>query len=282
MRSVVVLLVALAAVSCARPEPAERYELHGTVVSVDADALRVTVAHDEIPGYMPAMTMPFRLKDAQMVQALAPGRAITADLVVAGKSSWLENIVVTAATGTQSLPSRIEGPADPVPGAAAPGFSLLDQDGRPVTLEQFRGKAVVITFIYTRCPLPDYCPLMTDNFAEIRKELDRNPGLGADVELVSISIDPDYDSPAVMRAYALKHASASGALPEGWVFATGTPEDIRRVAESYGLVYRTENDQIVHSLRTAVVSPDGTLVKVYRGNEWKPSEVVATLAALAG
>ena len=280
MRFFVVAVVLVCSFACARPQPVERYRVRGTVVSVDADAARVTVAHLDVPGYMPAMTMPFRVKDTQMLGALAPGRTITADLVVDGKSSWLENVVVTSTSGTQSLPSRVEGAVDPVPGSPAPAFSLTDQDGRRISLEGLRGKSVVVTFIYTRCPLPDYCPLMTDNFSEIRKLLDADRAVGPKVELVSISIDPEYDTPGVMRAYAAEHAGANGAVPEGWAFATGTPEEIRRVAESYGLVYQTENGQIVHSLRTAVIGPDGVLVKVFRGNEWKPAEVVAVVTQL--
>jgi protein SCO1/2 len=260
----------------------QRYELKGTVVSVETDAQRVTIKHDAIPGYMDAMTMPFRVKDGRMMAALQPGRLVTADLVVSGASSWLENIVVSTAPGAPSLPSRVEGATEPTPGQPARGFELIDDLGRPVSLSQYHGKAVALTFIYTRCPLPDYCPLMTENFVAVERALAADSVLLASTQLLTISIDPDHDSPAVLHAYALRFAARSdGTHPPNWAFLTGTSESVRKSAESYGLTYATESGQIIHNLRTAVVAPDGTLVKVYRGNDWKPDELVRDLTDAA-
>lgn len=275
------VLVALV-VGCGAPDsrPEQRYELRGTILEVDQSRQRVTVKHDAIEGFMPAMSMPFRVKDTRFFEALEPGRAITADLVVAGKSSWLENIVVTTTPGPPSLPSLVEGSTEPTPGEPAPPFSLVDENGRTVSLHELRGKAVAMTFIYTRCPVPDYCPLMTDNFSQIARRLDANPQLASRTELVSISIDPEYDTPEVLRSYALKYAAdGHGRVPANWTFLTGSPAAIRTVAQSYGLVYERDGDQVVHTLRTAIVAPDGRLVKVYRGNEWKPEEIVDDLTA---
>jgi protein SCO1/2 len=230
---------------------------------------------------MPAMTMPFRVKDAWVMSALKPGYSVTADLVVAGPKSWIENVVVTTASGPPGQPSRIEGASEPTPGEPAPPFSLVNQDGKPVTLESLRGKAVALTFIYTRCPLPDYCPLMSDNFAAVDLALRGNAAVYERSRLLSITIDPVYDTPAVMKAYSKTYAPDARALTH-WDFVTGVPGEVRRVALSYGLVYETENDQIVHSLRTAVIAPDGKLVKVFRGNDWKPEDVAAAIEAAAG
>jgi protein SCO1/2 len=263
------------AAACGPSEPERRYELRGRVVSVDKEGGRVTIAHEAIADYMPAMTMPFRVKDGWVLDAVREGSTVNADLVVAGKSSWLERVSVGSVTGTPSLPSRVEGATEPTPGAPAPPIALVDQNGRPVTLERFRGKTVAHTFIYTRCPLPDYCPLMTDNFARVERLLrERNAPIDA-TQLLSISIDPEFDTPEVMRGYGER--VVDGRIPANWSFVTGDPAAVRRVAESYGLVYETENDQVLHTLRTAVIAPDGTLARVFRGNEWTPEDLYGAI-----
>jgi protein SCO1 len=276
-------LLALAACSAPPAGPEERYELHGTVVSVDADRQRVKLDHKAIPGYMDAMTMEFRVKDARMLPALTPGKLVTADLVVAAGSSWIENVVVSSPAGAPSLPSRVEGATEPAPGAPAPAFALVDHESKPATLERYRGKAIALTFIYTRCPLPDYCPLMTSNFATVRREIARAPEAAARIQLLSITIDPEYDTPEVLARYAREFASdESGRVADNWAFLTGTPDRVREAAHAYGLVYETLSGTIDHSLRTAVIAPDGRLLSVYRGNDWRPSALAAELIRAAG
>lgn len=263
------------------PERSERYELRGSVVSVDKERQRVVLAHEEVPGYMPAMTMPFRVKDRWVVDALEPGRQVQADLVVAGGGSWIENVTITTATGEPSAPSMIEGSVEPTQGAPAPPVDLVDHEARRISLADFEGKAVVLTFIYTRCPVPDYCPLMTENFAVAEREMRGDPRLAGSVQLISVSIDPEFDTPEVMREYARRVAGDErGAIPRNWTFATGSPDEVRKVAQSYGLVYESANGEVVHTLRTALIAPDGSLHRIYRGNEWKPADLLADLAAL--
>jgi len=273
------LFAAQLAGACGRSPERQTYALSGTVVSVDAGGGRMTIAHDEIPGYMPAMTMPFRVREDWVIQAVSPGATITADLVVEGRSSWIENVVVASPAAAPGAPSRVEGATEPVAGDPAPPFALTSHRNRPIALESLRGSAVVVTFIYSRCPLPDYCPLMTDRFAQIDRDVLADPRLRARVRLVSISIDPEYDTPAVLDAYARDFALVDGRVPDNWDFATGSRDAIRAVAGSYGLVYEGANDQIVHSLRTAVIGVDGRLLRVYRGNEWQAADVVADLRA---
>lgn len=272
--SVVIVALGMLAAGCSS-EPEERYELRGRVVAVDKDRKRLTVEHEEIPGYMPAMTMPFRVKDAWVLDAAAPGSEISGDLVVAGKGSWLERVTVTSESGRPSLPSRVEGATEPVVGEPAPEVALVNQLNERVSLDRYRDKAVALTFIYTRCPLPDYCPLMTDNFLEAKRTLDADPRLARSTQLLSISIDPEFDTPEVMRGYGER--VTGGAIPANWEFLTGTPDEVRRVAERYGLVYEEDGDEVIHTLRTAVIAPDGTLVAVLRGNEWKPDDLVAEI-----
>ncbi len=278
-----VLLVVFGALvcvgGCSQPSAEQRYVLTGTIVDVDVPSQKVTIRHDAIAGYMDAMTMPFRVKDSAMMGALQPGRTVTAELVVADRSSWLENVVVSTAPGTPSLPSRVEGSTEPTPGEPAPDFDLVDQNGKRATLERFRGRAVALTFIYTRCPLPDYCPLMTDNFAHVAEALAKDPTIAAKTELLTISIDPDYDTPKVLRQYAARSRGDSDGA--NWDFLTGDPKKVREMAEHYGLLYEIDSDQIVHTLRTAVIAPDGRLIGVHRGNDWKPEELLRELRAAA-
>ncbi|HET7113458.1 MAG TPA: SCO family protein, partial [Pyrinomonadaceae bacterium] len=140
------------------------------------------------------------------------------------------------------------------------------------------GKALLLTFIYTRCPVPDYCTLMSNNFAQIDRALGQNPELYGKTHLLSISIDPDYDTPKVLRSYGAAHTERyQNETFAHWEFATGTSEQVKEIAQFFGLTYIPEKDQIIHALRTVIIDPQGKVAKIYRGNEWKPEEVVEEL-----
>lgn len=255
--------------------PEQRYPIKGKVVNVDKRGSAVTISHEPIAGYMEAMTMPFKLKDQSLLDVMTDGDRLQATLVVAGLRSWLEDVVVvheSADPGATSVNS-----IEPKPGDEVPDFSLLNHDGKRITFRQYRGRIVVVTFIYTRCPLPDYCPLMTENFSAIEKALKSDSELYSKTRLLSISLDPDYDKPKVLREYAAAH----GADTAHWDFAGGTKDEVKKVATYFGMQYWREGDQVVHSLRTAIIGTDGKLVKVYRGNEWKPEEIAVELQGLA-
>jgi protein SCO1 len=257
--------------ACAKPEE-KRYEFSGKIVNVDRKAHLVSVAHEAVPGLMDSMTMPFRLseKDQWAFDAMETGNAIQATLVVAGERSWLENPVISQERKDPSAkPGKV---TEPLPGEEIQDFTLVNQDNKKISIHQYRGKALLLTFIYTRCPLPDYCPLMTHNFAQIDKGLREDAALAAKTHLLSITVDPEYDKPDVLRAYSLKHNSAPDF--EHWEMATGSPEEIKRIATNFGLYYSTENKQIVHNLQTALIAPDGKFVKMYRGNDWQPAEII--------
>jgi protein SCO1 len=256
---------------------AARYEFKGKVEHVDKRGSAVTIAHGEIQGYMPAMTMPFKLKDESLYDELAPGDEVTATLVVTGNRSWLEDVIRVRAVPDETFAPAGARRAEPVAGDQVPDFLLTNQDNRPIRAGKYRGKAVLLTFIYTRCPLPDYCPLMTERFAEIEKSLKADSSLYPRTHLLSITVDPDYDKPAVLRSYGL---SSGLQAFDHWEFATGSREEVKRVASWFGLEYWPDKDQIVHSLRTAIIGPDGKLVKIYHGNEWKAEEVISELRSL--
>jgi len=256
-----------------------RYDFKGKVVSVEKDKQQVTVAHEDIKGYMSAMVMPFKLKEAWPFDILVPGNEITATLVVDGSSSWLEDVTVrdesvdpASATGADTEPKT---------GDEVPNYGLVNQDGKAVKLRDYRGKAVLLTFIYTRCPLPDYCALMSDNFEQVDQELQKQSDVYNKTHLLSISIDPTYDTPQVLRSYGAAHTGKySDETFAHWEFASGTKDQVRGIAQYFGLRYYEGGDQIIHGLRTVIIAPDGKFYKVYRGNEWKPAEAVNDLKSL--
>ena len=264
----------------------KRYDLKGKVVMVEKEKRLVTVAHDEIKGYMPGMTMPFTVKDDwPFLIPLVPGDQITATLVVDGSTSWLEDVQI-AHESTETSTKVIEGLAEPKAGDEVPNYYLTNQDGKQIRIKDYRGKALALTFIYTRCPMPDQCTLMSNNFAIIDQELQKQPELYNKTHLLSITFDPEYDTPQVMRSYG---GSFTGRYTDEtfqhWEFATSTKEQIKGLAQFFGLRYYNDTSsgeqQIIHSLRTAVIGPDGKVFKVYRENKWKPEEVVRDLQALS-
>ena len=185
-----------------------RFQLKGTVVAVDPSQKQVTVDHEAIPGFMGAMTMPYPLLEAKTLSQLTPGDLITADVVVTDDGVHLENVVVVKKSdGKSPKGGQLQKPAS---GDDVPDFALLNQDGKLTNLRQYRGKALLITFIYTRCPLPEYCPLMTHNFAEIEKTLSKTPALYAKTHLLCISFDPKFDIAEVLRNYARSYIPDKG------------------------------------------------------------------------
>ena len=271
---------------CSPPPPiqnrGQRYELKGQIISFNKAQQQVIVRHETIPNFMDAMTMPFTLKEDSAFDIMRAGDRIQATLVVDEERTHLENPIITQTVeGTATEKPSPAGLSEPEIGAAIPDAMLVNQDSRPLNLQGYRGRALVLTFIYTRCPLPDYCTLMSNNFAEINRELGKAPEQSADVQLLSITLDPAYDTPKVLRSYGAAHTGNYGGEKFArWEFATGKPEEIQRVANFFGLSYKEEGNEIIHSLRTAVIAPDGKLYKMYRGNEWKPAEVLTDLREL--
>jgi protein SCO1 len=222
------------------------------------------------------MTMPFALPDDYYLQNLAVGDEITATLVVDGSQSWLENVAITRESVD---PSSTTGITEAKPGDEVPNYSLVNQDGKDIRLNNYRGKALLLTFIYTRCPLPEYCNLMSTNFAEVDRQLQKQPEIYAKTHLLSITIDPEYDTPKVLRSYGAAFTERyQNETFEHWDFASGTMDQIKGIAQYFGLRYFQASDQIVHGLRTVIIGPDGKVVKVYRDNLWKPDEVVGEMA----
>jgi protein SCO1/2 len=275
-------LLLLTIVGCHSRKPAEaerRFPIEGRVVSVDAGAKTITLAHHEVVGYMKAMTMPFKVHDAWVFNVVHPGDTVQATLVVSD-DAYLENISVTQSSTAADL-SNTSRARLPQKGDAVPDFHFVNQEGRPIHLAQFRGQPLLVTFIYSRCPLPDFCIRMSNNFAEVARNLQNsNPAVFAKLQMLSISIDPEFDNPKVLKDYGKRYAGSVDPNLKHWSFATGKPEDIRKAAEYFGLTYQTENGQIVHDLRTALLDRDGTIAEFYTGNQWSPAETAARISEL--
>lgn len=262
---------------------AKRYELTGKVIAVDKPKKEITVAHDEVKDYMPPMTMVFKVKEDWAISVLNAGDMISASLVVEKDSYWLEGIAISRTDKTSNPSVADTQTAIPEQGTPVPNFQLMNQDNKKISYEQFKGKYLVLTFIYTRCPLPDQCPLMSNNFSVIHNKLLADKTLSQRVHLLSITFDTKYDTPEVLRSYG---ASRSGRFDKEdfklWDFATGTEDGIKETAKFFGLLFTPDNTQIIHSLRTAIITPDGKVYKVIRGNSWKPEEIIQDLQNLIG
>jgi protein SCO1 len=277
--SVLVLLLSLTACSNA-PAP-KRYPLEGRVVAVDPAARQLTIAHEDIPGLMKGMTMPFTVSKSSnwIFQSIAPGDHIRATLVLSDHAE-LQDISFTRLSdketdGTSALHI-------PQPGDEVPDFTLVNQSGKTIHLHQFRGKPLLLTFIYTRCPFPDYCIRMSNNFGQVMQQLQKDPKAFNEAQLLSISIDPENDKPAVLRSYGEHYVGRVDPIFSHWEFASGSPEQVRQAADFFGLAYNQKDGQIVHGLRTVLISKDGKVAKIYSGNDWKPDAVAADFVAAAG
>jgi protein SCO1/2 len=281
-----VLLAAFLAPACQREAPApagQRYPLKGRVVEVDVAGRKVTVAHEDIPGFMPAMTMDFVVlgKDAALLEHVGPGDEIAATLVAPDSRYWLEDLVVVR-KGTPD-PDATPRPRahEPHPGDAVPDVALVDQDGHPLHVSDYRGKAVALTFVFTRCPLPDFCPLMMKRFAAAHAVLAEEPALAARTHLLTVSFDTAHDTPDVLRAFGKPFQRTTPPFTH-WSLATGKDEAIRTLGEALELDYVEENRTFTHNLRTAVLDPDGKLRRLFRGSEWTSDELVKELRSAAG
>ncbi len=271
------IVTALASCAPAAPPPkADRYPIAGQLLGVQLDTGQVVLKHGDVVGYMKAMTMPFPVEDRASIRERRPGDLITATLVVEPTRYYLEGVQMA---GTAPLPAAAtarpvaEGVHILAPGDAVPATELTDHTGQPVRLTEWIGSAGVVTFIYTRCPLPDFCPLMDQRFAAIQKTAAADAALTGRVRLLSVSFDPDVDTPAVLAAHAARVGAGAA-----WRFATAPAATVDRFAAEFGVnVIREADTSITHNLRTAVIGPDGTIVAAYSGNDWTADTLVADL-----
>ncbi len=291
---ILVLTIFLAALFTAcqksesQPKPSEaakRYDLKGKVVSVDREKRRAKIEHEAIPDYMPAMTMDFPIHEDWVWDELTPGAEIRAQLVVDNTAKdpyWLEKIgiISIAKPGQPPVPTN-ENFAQV--GKEIPDFSLTNQDGKRISMKDFRGHPLAITFIYSECPLADYCIKMSTNFSDAANRIMSEPEAKERYRLLTISFDPARDTPEKLRAYGLGYLG-KGAKPDFtvWQLAVGGEKEVREIADFFGLRYEvdpSDKTQFNHSLRTAVISPDGKVSKILAGNEWTVNDLIREMKA---
>jgi len=254
---------------------AHHYTSTGLILAADPAAATATISHDAFPGFMDAMAMPFELRGAARRATLTPGDRVRLRLSVKGDRSWIDRLdIVSAAPVDAGLQ---QSPAVPVlvpVGSPVPPFALTDQSDRTVSLAALAGKVVAVTFIYTRCPLPDYCPRMVQNFRAIRDRF--APRMDRDLVLLTVSFDPKYDTPETLARYA----RANRADTPGWHFLTGDPAKIERVCHAFGIQYWPEEGMITHSLETAIIDRDGRLAAAVEGKDFTPQQLGDLVASV--
>ncbi len=260
---------------------AKRYKLKGKIVAVDKAKKKATVAHEEIPGYMAAMTMDFPIREDWVWEDLTKDAEIFAELVVDADGYWLEKIGIVAAPNPNQTPLPVREDVAQI-GNLVPNFTLVNQDGKRINMKDYQGKALAITFIYSRCPLPEYCILMSKHFSDLANQLNDSE-LKDKIRLLSVSFDPQTDTPAKLKEYGQGYLGKdSKADFTVWQLATGTDKEIKTVADFFGLRYEVDaqdKTQFAHSLRTIVITPDGKVQRVFSGNEWTPNDLLRELQA---
>ena len=272
-------LVVLSCLLSACRNSAKHHFLQARVLGKSETTQQITVSHGNIPGFMPAMTMHYLVKDAQGFQEVQLGDLITASVVGDIDDCWLEHLKIKDKNGRGSVSSLA--PRTLLSGELVPDIPLTNQDGKALHLAEFKGKAVLITFIYTRCPF-QICPLISSNFAAIHRELAKTPQDLANTHLISISLDPEYDTPPIMRKYGLSYLANDPTGFEHWDFVSTTSGDLRKIATAFGLEYfEYKDNREAHSEDTVLLATDGTVTENWPGNGWDTSDMVSALRKAA-
>jgi protein SCO1/2 len=272
------MLLLTVSVGCNRTR---KYPLQGEVVGKNIATNEITVKHGDIPGFMMAMAMPYRVKDPAVVQEVQPGDKIAAQVIVGKDPSdyWLEDVRITdeSARG-QAKPAAALHML--MPGERVPDVALINQDGRTIHLSDFAGKALLVTFLYTRCPMPDFCPRLSSQFARIHDELKKIPGGYNKTHLLTVSFDPKHDTPAVLHKYGLSYLDGDENGFSHWDFASTNPTDLRRLAQAFSLRYEEADNLISHTMSIVLIAPDGTVAKFW-STDWTWTELMQCMQQAA-
>jgi protein SCO1/2 len=282
------LLLVLAGSGCKKGP--QVYFVKGTVQEVKPAEKTVKIAHEKIPNYMDAMTMDFEVKDARELSGLQPNDYVSFRMVVTEKEGWIEGI---ARLGTnQAAPQRVANApesfrrvrdVEPLKvGDPLPDYHFTNEMNQPVRLSDFKGQALGITFIFTRCPFPTFCPRMSSNFEEAAKKLKANAAAPTNWHLLTITFDPDFDQPPVLKTYAKRFSYD----PAKWNYLTGELIDITAITEQFGLLFWRPDPKeltgISHNLRTVVIDASGRVDKIFGDNSWKVDDLVNEIISAAG
>jgi protein SCO1 len=260
---------------------ARTYDAHGIVRQIAADRRAVTIQHDAIAGYMPAMTMEFPVRNTNELHGISPSDEIIFKLAVRENGDWVE--------GVRFVAHRIENVTNGVvmihvptaelqPGDILPDYEFTDEHGGRIHISDFRGRVLAFTFFFTRCPLPDYCPRMDKNFAETRRLLLTTPDAPTNWQFLSISFDPEFDQPAVLSAYANYFREGNS---DRWLFATASTNTLATLAPQLDLLVVHDGTGITHNLRTVVLDAQGRIAHQFDGNQWLPQKLAEAMLATA-
>ncbi|MCZ6673036.1 MAG: SCO family protein, partial [Verrucomicrobia bacterium] len=241
----------------------------------------VVIDHEEMPGYMGAMIMHFRVKNPAEVEGVSPGDEIQFTYQVAELSSWIEDLKTTGKKVEVNSPapkstssSKLLKVGDPLP-----DFELLDEQGKPIQLSDYRGSVVALTFVFTRCPVPEYCPTMMRNFHEVDELLKADSQSPENYQLLTVSFDPEFDTPEVLKAYAEPFKQDSS----NWDFLSSSSQaSVKSLGEAVGLKFGKSKTAIYsHNLRTVVLDESGKITKIFTDETWKPEELVREIKSAA-
>jgi len=277
--------MALALLGCGRStnseEGADHYDTRGVVRGFSPDRLTIEIQHENIPGFMPSMTMPFVARNPKEIADLKTGDAISFRMAVTKKDFWAENIKeirreeVNVTEPKQTSPVSAGGGARLKEGDEMPAFSLTNQNGERVSFDTFRGQPFVVTFVFTRCPVPNFCPRMSNNFEELQAAIKSGSGPLVTTRLLSVTLDPAYDTPKILSEYAAFHNADS----KIWTFATGDEKEIDALTRAFSVYRQNEGGTISHGLATALINRDGKIERIWRGNAWTPAEITEAIHA---
>ena len=272
--------VTLALLSCGRrtnPDAgADHYDTRGVVRGFSPDRSTIEIQHENIPDFMPSMTMPFVTRDPKQIADLRTGDAISFRMAVTKKDFWIENVKkirredVNVAEPKRTSPVSADRDARLTVGDKMPPFGLTNQNRERISLDTFHGNFFVLTFVFTRCPVPNFCPRMSNNFEELQEAIKSSTGTLATTRLLSVTLDPAYDTPKVLSDYAGFHHADS----KIWSFATGDEKEIDSLTRAFSVYRQNEGGTISHGLATALINKEGKIDKIWRGNAWTPAEVI--------
>jgi len=272
--TIALLLVVCTFPGCGRTK---KFHIEGQVVSKSVSTREITVNHEDIPGFMSAMTMPYRVRDETVFPELQAGDKIAAEVVVGRDPSdyWLEEVRITDQSGRGQVKSQIA-PRMLTPGQHVPDIALINQDGRTVHLSDFVGKAVLVGFLYTRCPAPNFCPRVSSQFARIHNELKKSPEDYKKTHLLTVSFDPKYDVPTVLRKYGLAYLDGDQKGFSHWDFASTSTMDLGRMAQAFGLQFEQQDNRITHTMSIVLIGPDGNVANFW-STDWTWSELMESM-----
>jgi protein SCO1/2 len=255
------------------------FQVKGVIMSLKPGEKEIVIKHEAVTNYMPAMTMPFDVKDPKELAGLSPGDTVSFRMIVTDTEGWIDQIKKVGPPNTDAPPTtgpfRLVKDVEPLQvGDPLPDYRFTNQFGQVIHTGQFKGQALAITFLFTRCPFPNFCPRMANNFAEAQTKLLLRANGQTNWHLLTLSFDPEFDTPAVLKAYAQGYRYD----PQHWDFATGDLTDITAITEQLGLQFwHDETGSISHNLRAAVVDASGKVQKIFTGNQWTSDELMAEL-----